>query len=226
LNPRSIARTAALPNWRRCRPRRACSYMCAQVAELGYARAKVVAACSARTDRSRAHQIRPRRLLRGIRGPNLSNLGAHHSKGVRLRRREASSQYRLTSRQHRCVLASVPSPDDTWTLPNRDFMNANAVAVIRAPAGGATAIFGSDIARVLDDGELRVLAVLGKGATDPHDFAARLLAAARIRAKMASSPGGMSQSGTGSRCIPQPISGLCPGSSRLVSMKSATKKLG
>ena len=48
-----------------------------------------------------------------------------------------------------------------------------AVAVIRAPAGGATAIFGSDIARVLDDGELRVLAVLGKGATDPHDFAAR-----------------------------------------------------
>ena len=52
-------------------------------------------------------------------------------------------------------------------------MNANAVAVIRAPAGGATAIFGSDIARVLDDGELRVLAVLGKAATDPHDFAAR-----------------------------------------------------
>ena len=52
-------------------------------------------------------------------------------------------------------------------------MNASAVAVIRAPAGGATAIFGSDIARVLDDGELRVLAVLGKAATDPHDFAAR-----------------------------------------------------
>ncbi|HKA71286.1 MAG TPA: hypothetical protein VKE26_05740, partial [Xanthobacteraceae bacterium] len=30
-------------------------------------------------------------------------------------------------------------------------------------AGGATAIFGSDMARVLDDGELRVLPVLGKG---------------------------------------------------------------
>jgi len=42
-------------------------------------------------------------------------------------------------------------------------MNANTVTVITAPAGGATAIFGSDMARVLDDGELRVLPVLGKG---------------------------------------------------------------
>jgi TRAP-type uncharacterized transport system substrate-binding protein len=57
----------------------------------------------------------------------------------------------------------IPSPDDTWTLPNRDAMNANTVTVITAPAGGATAIFGSDMARVLDDGELRVLPVLGKG---------------------------------------------------------------
>src|SRR6516165_9419482 len=57
----------------------------------------------------------------------------------------------------------LPSPDDTWTLPNRDAMNANTVTVITAPAGGATAIFGSDMARVLDDGELRVLPVLGKG---------------------------------------------------------------
>jgi TRAP-type uncharacterized transport system substrate-binding protein len=57
----------------------------------------------------------------------------------------------------------LPSPDDTWTVPNRDTMNANTVTVITAPAGGATAIFGSDMARVLDDGELRVLPVLGKG---------------------------------------------------------------
>src|SRR6516164_11298611 len=57
----------------------------------------------------------------------------------------------------------IPSPDDTWTLPNRDAMNANTVTVITAPAGGATAIFGSDMARVLDDGELRVLPVIGKG---------------------------------------------------------------
>ena len=57
----------------------------------------------------------------------------------------------------------IPSPDDTWTLPNHDAMNANTVTVITAPAGGATAIFGSDMARVLDDGELRVLPVIGKG---------------------------------------------------------------
>jgi TRAP-type uncharacterized transport system substrate-binding protein len=57
----------------------------------------------------------------------------------------------------------LPSPDDTWTLPNRDTMNANTVTIITAPAGGATAIFGSDMARVLDDGQLRVLPVIGKG---------------------------------------------------------------
>jgi uncharacterized protein len=59
--------------------------------------------------------------------------------------------------------AGVPSPDETWTLPNRDAMNANTVTIITAPAGGATAIFGSDMARVLDDGKLRVLPVPGKG---------------------------------------------------------------
>ena len=42
-------------------------------------------------------------------------------------------------------------------------MNANTVTIITAPAGGATAIFGSDMARVLDDGNIRVLPVLGKG---------------------------------------------------------------
>ena len=57
----------------------------------------------------------------------------------------------------------MPGPDDTWKLPNRDDMNANTVTVITAPAGGATSIFGSDMARVLDDGKIRVLPVLGKG---------------------------------------------------------------
>src|SRR5215471_13696890 len=57
----------------------------------------------------------------------------------------------------------IPSPDDAWSLPNRDAMNANTVTIITAPAGGASAIFGSDMARVLDDGELRVLPVIGKG---------------------------------------------------------------
>ncbi len=59
--------------------------------------------------------------------------------------------------------AGMPGQDDTWKLPNRDDMNANTVTVITAPAGGATAIFGSDMARVLDDGNIRVLPVLGKG---------------------------------------------------------------
>jgi TRAP-type uncharacterized transport system substrate-binding protein len=59
--------------------------------------------------------------------------------------------------------AGMPGPDDAWKLPNRDDMNANTVTVITAPAGGATSIFGSDMARVLDDGNIRVLPVLGKG---------------------------------------------------------------
>jgi TRAP-type uncharacterized transport system substrate-binding protein len=57
----------------------------------------------------------------------------------------------------------VPGPNDTWKLPNREVMNANTVTVITAPAGGATSVFGSDMARVLDDSNVRVLTVLGKG---------------------------------------------------------------
>jgi len=58
----------------------------------------------------------------------------------------------------------LPAPEDVWSLPNRDAMNANTVTITAAPAGGATAIFASDMSRVLDDGDnLRVLPVLGKG---------------------------------------------------------------
>ena len=57
----------------------------------------------------------------------------------------------------------MPGPDETWKLPDRDAMNANTVTVITAPAGGATSIFGSDMARVLDSDKMRVLPVLGKG---------------------------------------------------------------
>ena len=49
----------------------------------------------------------------------------------------------------------MPSPTDTWKLPNREAMNANTVTVITAPAGGATATFGSDMARVLDGSNVR-----------------------------------------------------------------------
>jgi TRAP-type uncharacterized transport system substrate-binding protein len=57
----------------------------------------------------------------------------------------------------------MPGPEDAWRLPDREAMNANTVTIITAPAGGATAIFGSDMARVLDDANMRVLPVLGKG---------------------------------------------------------------
>jgi TRAP-type uncharacterized transport system substrate-binding protein len=55
--------------------------------------------------------------------------------------------------------------DDTWTLPNRERINEGTVTIITAPAGGATSVFGSDMARVLDDDQklIRVLPVLGKG---------------------------------------------------------------
>src|SRR5262245_37342112 len=59
--------------------------------------------------------------------------------------------------------AGMPGPDEMWKLPDRDAMNAHTVTIIAAPAGGATAIFASDMARVLDDANMRVLPVLGKG---------------------------------------------------------------
>jgi TRAP transporter TAXI family solute receptor len=55
--------------------------------------------------------------------------------------------------------------DSVWTIPDRDKVNAGTVTIITAPAGGATSIFGSDMARVLDDdqNQLRILPILGKG---------------------------------------------------------------
>src|SRR5262245_27959079 len=59
---------------------------------------------------------------------------------------------------------ALPGADDVWTIPNRDRINEGTVTVITAPVGGATAMFGSDLARVLDDdATVRVLPVLGKG---------------------------------------------------------------
>jgi TRAP-type uncharacterized transport system substrate-binding protein len=59
----------------------------------------------------------------------------------------------------------LPNADDMWPIPNREKVNAGTVTIITAPAGGATSIFGSDMARVLDDDQqqLRILPVLGKG---------------------------------------------------------------
>src|SRR6266704_6337964 len=55
-------------------------------------------------------------------------------------------------------------PDETWSIPDHNHINEGTVTVITAPAGGATSVFGSDMARVLDDdASIRVLPVLGKG---------------------------------------------------------------
>lgn len=56
------------------------------------------------------------------------------------------------------------SGPDVWRLPNPNDVNDGTVTIITAPAGGATSVFGSDMARVLDDQtNVRVLPVLGKG---------------------------------------------------------------
>ena len=59
---------------------------------------------------------------------------------------------------------AVDPLNETWTIPDRNRINEGTVTVITAPVGGATAIFGSDMARVLDDeATVRVLPVIGKG---------------------------------------------------------------
>jgi len=56
------------------------------------------------------------------------------------------------------------SSNQYWTIPDRNQVNEGTVTIITAPAGGATSVFGSDMARVLDDeATIRVLPVLGKG---------------------------------------------------------------
>jgi TRAP-type uncharacterized transport system substrate-binding protein len=60
--------------------------------------------------------------------------------------------------------ARGPREPADGALPNRDKLNSSTVTVITAPVGGAFPAMGSDMARVLDDGDnLRVLPVIGKG---------------------------------------------------------------
>ena len=48
-------------------------------------------------------------------------------------------------------------------LPDRDKLNAGTVTIITAPVGGAFAAMGSDMVRVLDDGDnLRILPVIAE----------------------------------------------------------------
>jgi TRAP transporter TAXI family solute receptor len=71
----------------------------------------------------------------------------------------------ITSSHAAPLAPPTPNADDKWTLPNKEKVNAGTVTIITAPAGGATSIFGSDMARVLDDDQkqLRILPILGKG---------------------------------------------------------------
>jgi TRAP-type uncharacterized transport system substrate-binding protein len=58
----------------------------------------------------------------------------------------------------------VFAPLTPWTFPNREAVNAGTVTIVTAPAGGASVMFGSDMARVLDEKDvLRVLPVISKG---------------------------------------------------------------
>src|SRR6202790_3289465 len=63
-------------------------------------------------------------------------------------------------------VAPIALPDDadtTWSMPNRSRVNEGTVTVTTEPAGGAMSVFGSDLARVLDNDTVRVLPVQGKG---------------------------------------------------------------
>jgi TRAP transporter TAXI family solute receptor len=72
----------------------------------------------------------------------------------------------LTPRTAPRAIAQTRNPQEPadGSLPNRDKLNSSTVTIITAPVGGAFPAMGSDMARVLDDGDnLRVLPVIGKG---------------------------------------------------------------
>jgi hypothetical protein len=50
-------------------------------------------------------------------------------------------------------------PNGRWVLPNHDRVNEGTVTILSAPVGGVTALLTADLARVLDNDELRVLQV-------------------------------------------------------------------
>jgi len=79
---------------------------------------------------------------------------------------EAAAQERVAAklRPPQINVPATAAGDGAWQLPNRNQVNDGAVTIMTGPVGGLTPIMGSDLARVLDDGEnLRVLPVAGKG---------------------------------------------------------------
>jgi TRAP-type uncharacterized transport system substrate-binding protein len=63
----------------------------------------------------------------------------------------------------RSLVPTSFDPNDIWVLPKRDRVNEGTVTILSAPVGGVTAILMSDLARVVDNDEVRVLQVVGKG---------------------------------------------------------------
>jgi uncharacterized protein len=56
-----------------------------------------------------------------------------------------------------------PAEPSRFVVPDRNHLNRGTVTLVTAPVGGALAAMGSDMARVLDSDDLRVLPILGKG---------------------------------------------------------------
>jgi hypothetical protein len=54
-------------------------------------------------------------------------------------------------------------PNQTWVLPNKERVNEGTVTIISAPVGGVTSILMSDLARVVDNDQIRVLQSLVRG---------------------------------------------------------------
>jgi hypothetical protein len=75
-----------------------------------------------------------------------------------------TAQFIPAPRQPASANTAADNSNETWTIPDKNHINDGTVTVITAPVGGATAIFGTDMARVLDDdATIRVLPVIGKG---------------------------------------------------------------
>jgi len=75
----------------------------------------------------------------------------------------AAPQTNIVPTQRALPGTSAPAAS-AWQFPNREKVNEGTVTIMTGPVGGVTPLMGSDLARVLDDGEkLRVLPVSGKG---------------------------------------------------------------
>ena len=80
---------------------------------------------------------------------------------------------------HGATAQTAATKDDACTIPNRERVDEGAVTIITAPAGGATSVFGSDMARVLDDDHILFVFLLslggGQSATSSISFISKAI---------------------------------------------------